>query len=701
MSLHLFVSRLKTSIFPRAIRNGLTLAIPFLILGSFCLLFLNFPNEAYQNFIRSLFGGALVTILTTVYSVTLGSLAMVLAVTISLSYGIQAEADYFLLYPLVAVCSYLAFCGGMESSDAYIFNAEWVFTAMCITLLSCIAFRWILRLVGRFEKLHTSGAEYLFNVAIQSLLPCVLIILFFALAGFLLRAASGSSNITNFGSYLFLKLFSGMSGNLFGILLYVVLSHVLWFFGIHGTNTLEAVSRQLFEHNIEINQALLAVGSAPTEIFSKTFLDTFVFLGGCGCALSFVAALCIASRKSHHRKIALVALPSALFNISEIVVFGFPIIFNFTMAIPFILTPVVLTLTSTLATALGLVPYVTQSVEWTAPILLSGYQATGSIAGSILQLVNVALGVIIYIPFIRKSEKRETQCFMQAVRQMGEDMETGELTDNIPVFLSRSYIHNFYAKTLAMDLRNAIARGQIELFYQPQIDADGRLHGLEALLRWNHPVAGYISPPVIIGIAHEGGLMDQLSFYLLRKACEDACLIQGETEEDIHLSFNISPKQIEAENFFGRVLSLVQSYELKNIHLVLEITERSAMKISDLLTQDTEQLKNAGIAFSLDDFGMGHNSILRLQEGVFSEVKLDGKLVSQIQNNDRSKEIIAGIIKMAKNLGLSIVAEFVETEEQRDALYALGCTLYQGYYYSRPLALQPLLEYMRGEEALS
>lgn len=695
MPLHSFATGVKKSILPRAIRHGLTLAIPFLILGSFCLLILNFPNEAYQNFIRPLFGGALVTVLTTVYSVTLGSLAMVLAVTISLSYGIQVETDNFLLYPLVAVCSYLAFCGGLENNEAYIFNAEWVFTAMCITLLSCIFFRWILAFVSRFERLHTSGAEYLFNVAIQSFLPTVLIIFFFAVAGFLLRAASGSSNVTNFGSFLFLKLFDGMSGNLFGILLYVVLSHLLWFFGIHGTNTLEAVSRRLFEHNIEINQGLLAAGSAPTEIFSKTFLDTFVFLGGCGCALSFAVALCIASRKSHHRKIALVALPSVLFNISEIVVFGFPIIFNFTMMIPFILTPIVLMLTSTLATMLGLVPYVTQSVEWTVPIVLSGYQATGSIAGSILQIVNMTIGVLIYIPFIRKSEKRETESFRQAVQQMGRDMENGESTDNIPVFLSRSYPYSFYAKTLAMDLRSAIARGQIELFYQPQTDAEGRLHGLEALLRWNHPVAGYISPPVIIGIANEKGLMDKLSFYLLRKACDDASVIQGELQKDIQLSFNLSPKQIEAEHFFERALSLIQEYEFTKIHFVLEITERSAMKMSDSITEDMERLKNAGITFSLDDFGMGHNSILRLQEGVFSEVKLDGKLVSQIQNNDRSKEIIASIIRMAENLGLSIIAEFVETEEQRDALLSLGCTLYQGYHYSRPLALGPLLEYIK------
>lgn len=159
-----------------------------------------------------------------------------------------------------------------------------------------------------------------------------------------------------------------------------------------------------------------------------------MFLGGCGCALSFVIALCLVSRKSHNRKIAYVALPSAVFNISEIAVFGFPIIFNFTMAAPFILTPVVLTLVSFLATASGLVPVVSQSVDWTVPFLFSGYKATGSIAGSFLQLVNLLIGILIYIPFIRRSEKKETAEFQRIVLRMEQDMLMVKKAASFPYF---------------------------------------------------------------------------------------------------------------------------------------------------------------------------------------------------------------------------------------------------------------------------
>ena len=565
---------------------------------------------------------------------------------------------------------------------------------MVITLLSCVLFHKILKLGHRFERLHTTGADYLFNISIQCLIPVILVSLFFAVTGYVLRVAWDSSNITNFGSYLFLKLFDKISGNLFGILLYVVMTHLLWFMGIHGTNTLEAVSRHLFEQNVEINQSLVLAGHIPTEIFSKTFLDTFVFIGGCGTALSFVLALYIASKQSHNRKMSFVALPSALFNISEIAVFGFPIIFNLTMLIPFILTPVILTLISASAIKTGLVPAVTQSVEWTIPVLLSGYQATGSVSGSLLQLFNLLVGVFIYMPFVRRSEKQETGKFKQAVRQMEQDMAAGERDGVIPAYLSHKYPYYYYAKTLSMDLTNAMKRGQLQLFSQPQISSQGELHGMEALLRWNHPVTGYIAPPVLIRLAHESGILNELGYSLLDRACLDAQAIQNSVSNNICLSINISPKQLQDPGFFDKTLEIVRQYPLERIHVVLEITERAAMELSAELKKKMEYMKEQGLEFSLDDFGMGHNSLVQLQEGCFNEVKIDGNLVSQLPNNKSTREIISGIVQMSQNLNCRTIAEFVETEEQRDMLLSLGCVIYQGYYYSKALPPEEFLEYI-------
>lgn len=690
--------KLRNSIYALAVRHGLTLAIPFLIMGSFALLINNFPCEPYQDFLDSFIGRSFSNLMVGLYDVSLGSLALVLILTISLSYGRLSGNDAVFLYPAVSLVSYLAFCGGISGQSEYIFGAEWVFTAMCITMLTCILFEKGIMLGRKVRRLHTTGAEYLYNLAMNSLAPTVIIILIFASTGLVLRTVWHSTNITNFGSYLFLELFKHVGGDLPGILFYVLMTHVLWFFGIHGTNTLEAVSQRLFEHNIELNQAMILAGKEPSQIFSKTFLDIFVFIGGCGSALCLVLALCICARKNHNRKMAFVALPSAFFNISEIVIFGFPVILNPVMLIPFLLSPLILAVTSTLAMHAGLVPLVTHSVEWTTPVFISGYQATGSISGSILQFVNIIIGVLIYLPFVKRNEKFQTEEFLAAVKHMETDMDLGEKQGVMPQYLKHDYRVNYYAKTLAMDLENAIHRDQLQLFYQAQIKEDGSIHGMEALLRWNHPVVGFIAPPVIIGLAYESGLLNKLSYYLLEKACRDADKLRQTTGNDFCLSVNISPKQLETTTFLDHVLEIVKAQAPHGVRIVLEITERTMLVTSEAVIKKIHLLKQSGIEFSLDDFGMGHSSLLLLQDNLFDEVKLDGALVKKILSNDRSRNIISNIIKMSDDLHFRIVAEYVETLDQKQVLSELGCTIYQGYYYSRPLCLNDSLQYLAASE---
>lgn len=181
----------------------------------------------------------------------------------------------------------------------------------------------------------------------QSMIPAVVTI---GLCG-AFRPGSESGfddvNIMNFGSYLFLKLFGQMGNGLFSYFYIILLSHVL-VFGIHGTNTLEAVSRRLFESEVTANQAMAAQGLVPTHMFSKTFLDTFVFIGGSGCALCMVLALFLAARKNNNRRLAQ-STSAVVTNINELVLFGFPIIFSADMILPFILTPMVLSVISSFA----------------------------------------------------------------------------------------------------------------------------------------------------------------------------------------------------------------------------------------------------------------------------------------------------------------------------------------------------------------
>lgn len=682
--------RLKNSIYILSIRHGLMLAVPFLILGAFSLLLNSFPIEGYQQFLQQFHHGALVEIFTTIYNVTLNSIALLLIVTISFSFGKLVGDDGIFFYPIVSLVSYTAFCGGLHT-DHTIFNPEWVFSAMIITIICCTLFRKGMQLGNKLGKLHTAGADYLFNKAIQAIFPVVFIVLIFAVIGGVLRAALGDINITNFGSFFFLMIFEHIGSGLVATLLYVFFVHLLWFFGIHGTNTMEIIAQQVLEPVINVNQQMVNAGSLPTEIFSKSFLDTFVFLGGCGAALCLIIAIVIVSRKSHNRRLAKVAGVSVLFNINEIVMFGFPVIFNPIMLIPFLLTPIVLTLVSTFVMYLGMVPVVTRTVQWTIPIFLSGYTATGSIAGSVLQLFNLLLGVLIYMPFVKLSEERQTREFVSSIHHMTQDMAEGELLGIIPNFLSDGYEYHFDARTLALDLRNAIQRNQLQMYYQVQMKNEEQLYGAEALLRWNHPVIGFISPPLIISLALEEGILDQLGLYIIDQTCKDVKEME-QYQSNLHISINISPKQLEASDFVEQVDKIIQQYGVDKRMLTLEVTERSLLNTSGFINDRIQTMRNGGIEMSIDDFGMGHSSMMYLQQNAFDEVKLDGSLVRNISENERSKEIITGVIDMAKKLDYHVVAEYVETKEQKDLLQDLGCDIYQGYYYGKPMALQDFIE---------
>lgn len=690
-----FKEKFYNSIVVQSLHTGFELSIPFLIIGAFALLFNNFPIAAYQDYIRTAFDGTISNIFVIIYTYTLGSVSLILCLTISSSYAnISGNSDNF-LYAATALASYMAFCSNSISNNIYIFGAQWLFTTMCITLLSCFFLNQMNKRVKFMDRFYTPGASYLFNIAVKNMLPVAVIVGFFSITGNTLHLLFGQENITNFGSELFLGLFNSIDSGLFKTLLYVLCIQVFWFFGIHGTNVLDSVAKEIFDPVINMNEVMTIAGEAPIDMYSSTFLNSFVFIGGCGSTLCMAIALLLFAKRKQGRKMAYYTLPLSLFNINEILLFGFPIVFNPTMLIPFIITPLVQVCISTVAMQTGLVPFVSHFVEWTVPPIFSGYLTTGSIAGSLLQIFNIFVGVFIYTPFVRMNEKKQKDNFQFAVQQMEKDIAYGEQHGTLPELLGVSYSHYSYAKTLVLDLKDALNHEEITLYYQPQILDGTKLYGVEALLRWKHPIAGFISPPLIIELATESGTLADLTYYLMKIACRDSREIQSYNNDHFHLSINISSSHIEQEDFCEKVMEIFKDFPRKNVQPVLELTERSLMKSTEHNYQKIETLRSAGIQFSIDDFGMGHNSVTLLQEDLFDEIKLDGSLVSQIAINERSREIVSKIVKLSNGLHYRVVAEFVETLNQKEILKTMDCDIYQGYYYSRPLPLPELLAYIQ------
>lgn len=221
---------------------------------------------------------------------------------------------------------------------------------------------------------------------------------------------------------------------------------------------------------------------------------------------------------------------------------------------------------------------------------------------------------------------------------------------------------------------------------------DGSLYGAEALLRWNHPVAGYIAPPLIIQLAYESRLLEKLGYFIIEKACMDIQEMNKVSDQEIRISVNISPNQLEQKDWSRHVFKLLSKYDLGNKQMVFEFTERVFLDHSDKVAGELKAVREHGIEISMDDFGMGHGSMVYLQDYSFEEVKLDGRLVRQLLDNERSRNIVSGIVEMAKTLKFHVVAEFVETKEQRDLLRDMGCNVFQGYYYGKPV---PLCEFIK------
>ncbi|WP_131006284.1 EAL domain-containing protein [Clostridioides difficile] len=681
-----------------SIKQGMILAIPAIMTGSTALVILNLPIKAYQEYLSSLFNGEVTNILNFINDSTLGIISLIILLTISYSYGKIYGSKYTVLVPIVAMCSFLVFSYGNElNSYIEIFKTKWLFTSIIVSMTSSVLFVKLTESFVTNVKFHTEGADADFNMVVSAIVPFIIVVFLFSIFRVIMISLIGSSNFQDIFYNLFSNVFNRMGTNLMSALLFIFLMHFMWFFGIHGSNVLDTVAKNLFENSMAININLVNNNQLPTEIFTKTFFDTMVLLGGCGSLLCLVIAIFLSEKRTNVRKLAKIASIPALFNINEMLVFGIPIVFNYIMFVPFVITPIISTITSYVAMSTGIVPCTVSAVEWTSPIFLSGYMSTGSIRGSLLQVFNLCVGVMIYIPFIKMSQNRYTYMFKNNIENLTNLLKRYELTGEQPNILNHNGKIGSISKMLASDLKFAMKRGEIELFYQPQVNYNGDVVGAEGLLRWKHPIGGFIYPPLVIILAKEEGFLDELGEYIINKACIDLKKSEKLLTNPVKFSVNISPDQLDDPKLPEQIKNIISSNDINPNMLGIEITEQIALSGSQIIIERINAIHNLGIKLIMDDFGMGHSSLIYLQNNNFDIVKLDGSLVKEILTNKRSSEIIMTIVNLSKNLDFDIVVEYVENVDQRDKLYELGCEIYQGYYYSKAIPFEEFVEYANQE----
>lgn len=263
-------------------------------------------------------------------------------------------------------------------------------------------------------------------------------------------------------------------------------------------------------------------------------------------------------------------------------------------------------------------------------------------------------------------------------------------------FYRRDMAHAVEARLdIERDLRHALDRGEFELHYQPQIDStSGRVIGLEALIRWHHPERGMVSPLDFIPIAEETGLIIPIGQWVLVQACAAAAKLKRSHGQDIMMAVNICGRQLLQPGFLESVHAALKNSGLPPTALELEITESSLIENFNTVVAITREITESGISLSVDDFGTGYSSLSYLSRLPIDLVKIDRTFVRDLPDDKVNANLVKAIIAMTANLGMEVLAEGVETQEQVIALRAMDCSLMQGFLYSRPLPYQQLTQWL-------
>ncbi|MDR3053031.1 MAG: EAL domain-containing protein [Coriobacteriales bacterium] len=717
----------------RAINDGLVNLIPLVLIGTVCVALSNLPIPALHGFFNNVFPSSVShgNWIQASQMITFATADIIgLAALLSVSFTLAAQS------PRITKGEINIFIPVFTAFSCYIILYVWdphtllssesispqvlllhpgrtgVFFALFVALVSTRVFALFADL---WQKMRSGyRGEINPNLHLRSALRSI-----FSVAGtlvvfvFLRLLISGVFDALDMEGWI-KNIFGGLVHNndLLSVLLTVVLMQVLWFFGAHGTETMLSL---LQSPRVVPSSAADAVGGAgalpdvttstvdgTTQVLhqaavSEEFYSIFVSLGGAGMTMGLLLILLILGSRGRGRRIAQISLFPSLLNINETLLYGVPLVLNPFFAIPFILAPLIAAAISYGAFALGVVPPIVNVVYDSTPILASGYLATGSVAGALLQGLCLAISCAIYTPFVLINkhyfERQRRQAFSQLITAATRAAENENQS-----LLQRTDSVGAAARDFVAELNEYFDNDRIpfKLVYQPKSSQDGLVVGAESLLRWTHPHYGPVSPVVLIEMTDEAGLATPLGRWIAQQSFAEFARWHERGIEDVILSINLNPQHIfEDEGFVDYLQELITTYGIDPSRIELEITEHVAVHSSDAMVQTFSRIRDLGLALSIDDMGMGYSSLTYISDYGISTVKIDISLVDQVTTNKQQQEIVASVVDLATQLNLLVIVEGVETKEQLDALVELGCRYYQGYYFSKPLEKDEFLTYVR------
>lgn len=445
-------------------------------------------------------------------------------------------------------------------------------------------------------------------------------------------------------------------------LLRTLINHLLWFIGLHGTHVYNAV----------FGVDILGEYALP-ELNFRHFYELFVVYGGAGATLSLIIAVFISAKDRHSKRIAKLALPFAVFNINEVLIYGLPIIFNRRLIIPFLLTPLVNTVLAYSFLSAFAIEMATVDIPWVTPAFINSYIITqGNLAALALQFFLITLGVFIYIPFVRTYALEQPDSYQK--ERLGQRL-------NLPVQLRSGRSSKVKKERQSIILNNQEIDRYIKLletatlliYYQPKVNIEqNTCHRFEALLRIrlnDDEVKG----PFFLPILEKAGLAPIIDLW----ACQQvgAHLRDWKTQPRPEISINLHTDTLARSDVIEEIISIHEGNPVG-----FEIVERDFLN-NAIALENIKRLKAHGFKILIDDFGTGMSSMENLCHVPIDILKIDKSLADLILT-ENGYIVCRNIVALCKDMNFRCVIEGIEDQKQVEAASRLGIPLVQGFYFS-------------------
>ena len=476
-----------------------------------------------------------------------------------------------------------------------------------------------------------------------------------------------------------------------------LMNSLLWFFGIHGVYAMQPLFDAL-DQAVALNGAALAAGEPVLYLLNNGLLGSFAFIGGSGATLCLLLAILLFSKSQSMRLLAVASLPLSLFNVSEVLLFGLPIILNQRLFIPFLLVPAFNAMVALMVVQLGWVSPAVASVPFTAPVLLNAYLSThGDVAAVVLQIVLLGAGTLVYAPYVRAIHRQSSDggtVYLKSLDMTFRGLEEkGRLLEFDPVLAT----HQTLARQAAeLNRIQQISDYEFYLEFQPQISTrTGLCTGCEALMRARDSQGTVHSPWEFLQWLAHARLMPDVDVWVASQAVRQYQKWQ-KVGFELPMTINISSTTLKDAAYGDRLVEILRQARGQ---VSVEITEDALVSDIPATRQTIQKLQAMGAKVYLDDFGTGFSALSYLHQFPVDFIKIDRSFVVA-QHDPKGAQVLTGMLRFCEALDLGVVVEGVETAEQL-AFLSNGPELFiQGWYFSKALPGDQLPRFVRERRAL-